>query len=516
MLSGSVFSKQYWNEVVATACYTQNRSTIVKRHLKTPYEIFHGRIPNIDFLHVFGCPIYIHKHKDYIGKFDEKADDGYFLGYSLVSKAFRVFNTRKQQNKETYHITFDESTDANKFLKPSVDNINIAESERYPADEYIHHYEHSQCNMDKKSTSGACQLLGGKLVCWSAKKQQYVVVSSAEAEYVVAAGCCANILWMKCQLTNYDIIYEKHSKTPNLNLVQLLKHQSQDVPNVPKAPKPSSQTEKKVPQCKNPGAKTGLRRKHTSESNTKASNSQAGHLEKENLSSTTMESQISLVQSHFQTLEAHLGLLNKVTDTLNRFASILNAHNKGVPSAGKSTASLAEGEKNTNLVTEDAELANLVDLICIDVVEEYHKNKLLYNKYCDKMLKIKKSPKITNCEVLTNKGPITLKIYKEDRSEEVILNLKVNDLHLAEWREVIQACPDKSEKRWKTIYALVKTRLDQLTQTEQELKIDLNKPLKEQDHLNELNELLNKKRKRASDFNDEPRSAKKVKSSVQQ
>ncbi|GJW22880.1 hypothetical protein Tco_0033502 [Tanacetum coccineum] len=41
------------------------------------------------------------------------------------------------------------------------------------------------CNMDKKSTSGACQLLGGKLVCWSAKKQQLVVMSSAEVEYVV-------------------------------------------------------------------------------------------------------------------------------------------------------------------------------------------------------------------------------------------------------------------------------------------------------------------------------------------
>ncbi|GJR08432.1 retrovirus-related pol polyprotein from transposon TNT 1-94 [Tanacetum coccineum] len=59
------------------------------------------------------------------------------------------------------------------------------------------------------STSGACQLLGGKLVCWSAKKQQSVAMSSAEADYVVAARCCANILWMKSQLTNYDIIYEK-------------------------------------------------------------------------------------------------------------------------------------------------------------------------------------------------------------------------------------------------------------------------------------------------------------------
>ncbi|GJV58056.1 retrovirus-related pol polyprotein from transposon TNT 1-94 [Tanacetum coccineum] len=121
MLSGSVFSKQYWTEAVATACYTQNRSTIVKRHLKTPYEIFH-----------------------HLEKFDEKADDGYLLRYSLVYKAFRVFNTRRQQTEETYHIIFDESPDAIKFSKPSVDNINIAENERYPPDEYLHPYEPSQ------------------------------------------------------------------------------------------------------------------------------------------------------------------------------------------------------------------------------------------------------------------------------------------------------------------------------------------------------------------------------------
>nr|GEW80806.1 retrovirus-related Pol polyprotein from transposon TNT 1-94 [Tanacetum cinerariifolium] len=440
MLSGSVFSKQYWTEAVATACDTQNKSTIVKRHLKTPYEIFRKRIPNISFLHVFGCPLYIHNHKDNVGKFDEKADDGYLLGHSFVSKEFRVFNTRRQQTEETYHIILDESPMAIKFLKPSVNNINIADSERYPPDEYLHpygpsqryqtninvvtfielyecpepvvlktgvssnqndqtdqndqpvqndeilnddHSEHSNhtndeqiidmvtltpqdrwsqdkhiklvniignpgagrltrltramakqltlkhpgwvdamqdelnqfsrnkvwrlvpatygktiigsiwvfrnkrdatrnviknkarlvsqgynqqkgidydetfalvarleairiflafasymnfivyqmdvksaflngfdrkgysdsdyagCNMDRKSTSGACQLLGGKHVCWSAKKHQYVDMSSVEGEYVAAAGCCANIPWMKNQLTDYDIIYEK-------------------------------------------------------------------------------------------------------------------------------------------------------------------------------------------------------------------------------------------------------------------------------------------------------------------
>ncbi|GJW90107.1 hypothetical protein Tco_0167660 [Tanacetum coccineum] len=53
------------------------------------------------------------------------------------------------------------------------------------------------------------QYRGGKLVCWSAKKQQSIAMSLVEAEYVAAVGCCANILWMKSQLTDYDIIYEK-------------------------------------------------------------------------------------------------------------------------------------------------------------------------------------------------------------------------------------------------------------------------------------------------------------------
>ncbi|GKD98932.1 hypothetical protein Tco_1382829 [Tanacetum coccineum] len=136
---------------------------------------------------------------------------------------------------------------------------------------------------------------------------------------------------------------------------------------------------------------------------------------------------------------------------LPRFATIMkNASGptgKIVPSAGKAGASPAEGEKKTYPATKEANLKNdLVDLMGIDVVEEYHKKKLLYDKYYDKMLKRMKSPKITNCDVLTKKVPITLKVYREDGTDEVISNFKVNDLHLAEWREVVQACPDRKEK----------------------------------------------------------------------
>ncbi|GJY12153.1 retrovirus-related pol polyprotein from transposon TNT 1-94 [Tanacetum coccineum] len=73
---------------------------------------------------------------------------------------------------------------------------------RYSDSDYI------GCNMDRKSTSGACQILSGKLVCWSAKKQQSVAMSSTEAEYVAAVGCCVSILWMKSQLSDYDIHYK--------------------------------------------------------------------------------------------------------------------------------------------------------------------------------------------------------------------------------------------------------------------------------------------------------------------
>ncbi|GKC14127.1 hypothetical protein Tco_1010909, partial [Tanacetum coccineum] len=66
----------------------------------------------------------------------------------------------------------------------------------------------------------------------------------------------------------------------------------------------------------------------------------------------------------------------------------------------------------------------LVDLMGIHVVTQYYNKKLMYDKYCAKVLKRRKSSKITNCDVLTIKGPITLKVYREDGKNKVISNLK--------------------------------------------------------------------------------------------
>ena len=62
---------------------------------------------------------------------------------------------------------------------------------------------------DRKSTSGACQFLGRSLVCWSSKKQNCVALSTTEAEYISAASCCAQLLWMRQTLKDFGIIYDK-------------------------------------------------------------------------------------------------------------------------------------------------------------------------------------------------------------------------------------------------------------------------------------------------------------------
>ncbi|GKA85788.1 retrovirus-related pol polyprotein from transposon TNT 1-94 [Tanacetum coccineum] len=110
MLADSKLPTTFWAEAVNTACYVQNRVLVVKPHNKTPYELFHGRTPTLSFMRPFGCPVTILNTIDHLGKFNGKADEGFFVGYSLNSKAFRVFNSRTRIVEENLHIRFSENT----------------------------------------------------------------------------------------------------------------------------------------------------------------------------------------------------------------------------------------------------------------------------------------------------------------------------------------------------------------------------------------------------------------------
>ncbi|GJW81408.1 putative ribonuclease H-like domain-containing protein [Tanacetum coccineum] len=113
MLADSLLPIPFWAEAVNTACYVLNRVLVTKPQNRTPYELL-------------------------IGKFDGKSDEGYLLGYSTSSKAFRVYNKRTKRVEENLHINFLED-------QPNVAGTGIqdsfvagsSEKDKGPTQEYI-------------------------------------------------------------------------------------------------------------------------------------------------------------------------------------------------------------------------------------------------------------------------------------------------------------------------------------------------------------------------------------------
>nr|GEW33467.1 copia protein [Tanacetum cinerariifolium] len=69
--------------------------------------------------------------------------------------------------------------------------------------------DHAGCQDTRRSTSGSLQFLGERLISWSSKRQKSAAISSKEAEYIALSGCCAQILWMRSQLTDYGLGFNK-------------------------------------------------------------------------------------------------------------------------------------------------------------------------------------------------------------------------------------------------------------------------------------------------------------------
>ncbi|GJT11481.1 hypothetical protein Tco_0858523 [Tanacetum coccineum] len=152
---------------------------------------FKLRKPNLQMLLELKLPprVYIHNHKDYLGKFDEKADDGYIVCYLLISKAFR-------------------------FSKPSVEDITIVESERYPPDEYLHHFEPSQSFNSKTPTTTPSLTTPPPQVKWSRDKHIKLVKIMGNPRAGMLTGVMAKELSVasahECLFVDY--VFEEEPK----------------------------------------------------------------------------------------------------------------------------------------------------------------------------------------------------------------------------------------------------------------------------------------------------------------
>ncbi|GKB83136.1 copia protein [Tanacetum coccineum] len=93
---------------------------------------------------------------------------------------------------------------------PMVEKSKLDEDKEGTAIDPSHYHDvDMQFQEHSRSTSGSMQFLGDRLVSWLSKRQKSAAISSTEAEYIAMSGCCAQILWMRSQLTDYGLGFNK-------------------------------------------------------------------------------------------------------------------------------------------------------------------------------------------------------------------------------------------------------------------------------------------------------------------
>ena len=121
MLHNKDVARNLWGRAVNTTCHIVNRVYFKPGTKKTPYEMWKGRKPNVKYFRIFGSTCFILKDRENVGKFDSRSDEGIFLGYSSISKAYRVFNKRTMKVMERINVVIDEASSSD--LSRSVEEI---------------------------------------------------------------------------------------------------------------------------------------------------------------------------------------------------------------------------------------------------------------------------------------------------------------------------------------------------------------------------------------------------------
>ncbi|GJR50813.1 ribonuclease H-like domain-containing protein [Tanacetum coccineum] len=106
MLADSLLPTTFCAEAISTTCYIFNRVIVTKPQNKTPYELLFGHKLIISYIRPFGCHVTILDTLSVLGKFDGKSDEGFLVGYSLNSKAYRVYNLVTKRVEVNLHVNF--------------------------------------------------------------------------------------------------------------------------------------------------------------------------------------------------------------------------------------------------------------------------------------------------------------------------------------------------------------------------------------------------------------------------
>ena len=94
MMNEKNIGQTYWVEAIHRSIHILNKSHLRPHSDKTPYELSYGIHASIKHFKVFGSKCYIKNNNENLGKYDDRDDEGIFLGYDTNSKGYRCFNKR--------------------------------------------------------------------------------------------------------------------------------------------------------------------------------------------------------------------------------------------------------------------------------------------------------------------------------------------------------------------------------------------------------------------------------------
>nr|GFC55528.1 copia protein [Tanacetum cinerariifolium] len=142
-------------------------------------------------------------------------DDGkisFFLGLQIFQNPRGIFVNQSKYALESLKKYGFESCDPVDTLM--VEKSKLDEDREGKAVDPSHYRafadaDHAGCQDTRQSTSGSVQFLGERIISWSSKRQKSAAISSTEAEYIALSGCCAQILWMRSQLSDYGLVFNK-------------------------------------------------------------------------------------------------------------------------------------------------------------------------------------------------------------------------------------------------------------------------------------------------------------------
>jgi FtsZ-interacting cell division protein YlmF len=132
MMNEKNINQTYWVEEIHTTIYVLNKSHVRPQSDKTPYELWYGRPTSIKHFKVFGSKCYIKNNDEKLEKYDDRADEGNFLGYATNNKRYRCYNKRLHKMVDNIDRKFDEGIPAREVYnnESSTEDTTKAEDEQ--------------------------------------------------------------------------------------------------------------------------------------------------------------------------------------------------------------------------------------------------------------------------------------------------------------------------------------------------------------------------------------------------